>query len=210
MGLQFIPLDDNDVRLVSYGQVTRATFTDPGDWTAQQGTLFAQSTFGPRHDFRCACGELRSEAEENSICTTCRVTVGLASALRRQRFGHIQLNSPVRHPFICDTLVSAIPVLPIFFRADRGESDLDYLYSRIIEHNNQREHFGKDGAAAWLAELEYRVAALFDNESLPDPITYRGRVIRSLTDYVQEDFDVVFLTAMLVKVGRESQLPPRG
>ncbi len=135
MFIRLGPLSADEVHMRSYGRVQRPTFPAPQKWEEKRGTLFDPTAFGPEQSWTCSCEKMRGEANEEMICDECGTRVGDAPTLRRTRFGHIDLCGRIAHPLSEGSTIGAIPVLPIAFRHDRGEDDLDYLYARVVEGN---------------------------------------------------------------------------
>ena len=180
MNARFAAIDAEEVRQRSYGIVSRACNEKPKDWKGCAGTLFDPRVFGSEEDWKCACGKYRGRSHNEMICAECGVKIGVAAELRATRFGHINLARPVRHPLIQGSVISAIPVLPIGFREPRDRADLNYLYNCVLAANERAERQSPKDASEQLGELDSSIAMLFGNEQLPDPLTYDGRILRSL------------------------------
>ena len=117
----------------SYGAVQRVRSVGANDWQGRRGTLDDESTFGPRLDDRCACGKYVGRQHRGIICDACGVKVAVAQPARRTRFGHINLQGPIPHPFGDEPLaLEALPVLPVSFRASAAGSGVDDLYERVL------------------------------------------------------------------------------
>jgi DNA-directed RNA polymerase beta' subunit len=171
-------LDAGDFQLRSFGAVTQATCARPDRWEDARGTLFDPACFGPEENWECACGAREGEDLGIDLCTHCGVRIGNATDLRRSRWGHIDFFAPVVHPFDLGRSTRGFPVIPIAFRCDTNENDLDFLYSRIIEASNA---IASSNASE--EELESRLAQLVANEHTENPLEHEGRVIRSLWHY---------------------------
>jgi len=203
---RFRVLSDDEVRIKSFGIVQNAAWTRPPTWAEQRHSLFDPVIFGPEKDFCCICGKCKGEACEDWICDICGVKVGKARLLRRRRFGHICLGRQIPHPWFGTVMIRTIPVLPIGYRCDRGQSDLDYLYSRVILASRCSEEMLGPRCPVGGDPLVSAVQQLLENESTDNPVLFDKRLIRSLSYYCFEDparsFDdlAVYLTAMMLRV----------
>lgn len=61
------------------------------------GGLFCEKIFGPMKDYECACGKYKKSTYRGKRCEKCGVDV-VSSKVRRQRKGHIELESPIVSP----------------------------------------------------------------------------------------------------------------
>jgi DNA-directed RNA polymerase beta' subunit len=126
------PATDQEVRAQSFGLLTAPRNLDTEHWEGLRGTLEDQAIFGPERDFECACGKYKGRKYANMICDRCGVKL-TTSAVRRERFGHIDLPGPILHPLGKNSeLIGAIPVVPdMFVNSNRGEALLD-IYDDLI------------------------------------------------------------------------------
>jgi hypothetical protein len=103
---RLVPATDIDVSHWSYGAAKDVP------------SLYSSRTFGPKNNFRCACGKYAGEAYDNIICDRCGVKICAdADAVRSERIGHILLARPCYHP-ITRGLLESFPVAPIAVRTD--------------------------------------------------------------------------------------------
>jgi DNA-directed RNA polymerase beta' subunit len=99
-------------------------------------------------------------------------------------FGHIDLGSPVRHPWLDEeTVLTTIPVMPTGLRplvqlpgGRWATSDANDLYRRVINRNNRLKRLMELDAPEIIIENEKRmlgeaVITLFDNENAEKIIT---------------------------------------
>ena len=188
MQLRFAVMSDAEVHRISFGAVDNPVFPEPLGWEAAKGSVYDPRTFGAKHDWQCACREYRGEQHEGTICDRCGVKVGVARALRRKRFGHIDLLAPVAHPLNEQTDIVAIPVLPIAYRETRAHGDdLSFLYTQIIHANGGGPVPGDEPTAGGTGRVATRIRELFCNEWLDEPRCVDGRPLRSLLHYLLED-----------------------
>jgi|WetSurMetagenome_2_1015567.scaffolds.fasta_scaffold474645_1 DNA-directed RNA polymerase beta' subunit len=174
--------EDREVLRRSFGRVSVAGAMPHCDAKHDKDTLFDPRIFGPVENWSCACGQFRGTELRGRICSQCGVRIGRAPLLRRSRFGHIELRAPVHHPLDANRKIGVIPVIPVAYRSDSGESDLDYLYSRVLEANVLRVGLTPGGDD----DLQLRLCQLFNNEGCAEKAEHQGKVVRSLCYYAFE------------------------
>jgi hypothetical protein len=126
------PATDYEVYSRSYGVLKAPRRPEAGSWQARRGTLDDQAAFGPLRDCECACGLFRGPDHRGKICHICGVKVA-TPAVRRERFGHIDLPTPLLHPFGCQgESLSALPVLPAAFIASPAGAPMAELYEEVL------------------------------------------------------------------------------
>src|SRR5712692_5890225 len=86
------------IRSWSYGEVTKPETINYRTHKPEKDGLFCERIFGPTRDWACACGKYQSKHTAGFVCEKCQVELAPASA-RRERMGHIELASPVVHPW---------------------------------------------------------------------------------------------------------------
>ena len=80
----------------SHGEVVSPETINYKSFSPEKGGLFCEQIFGPVKDYACACGKYKKIRYKGHVCERCGVEI-LLSKVRRERFGHIKLNSPVAH-----------------------------------------------------------------------------------------------------------------
>lgn len=113
----------------SHGEVTRPETINYRTARPERDGLFDERIFGPVKDWECYCGKYRRIRYKGIVCDKCGVEVTRA-IVRRERFGHIQLASPVAHIWFLRGVPSKIGAL-----LDMSVSDLEkviYFASYII------------------------------------------------------------------------------
>ncbi|MBI5466553.1 MAG: DNA-directed RNA polymerase subunit beta', partial [Candidatus Kerfeldbacteria bacterium] len=80
----------------SYGEVTKPETINYRTQKPEKDGLFDERIFGPTKDWECYCGKYKRIRYRGIICDKCGVEV-TRSVVRRERFGHIKLASPVSH-----------------------------------------------------------------------------------------------------------------
>ena len=91
----------------SYGEVTRPETINYRTQKPEKDGLFCERIFGPSKDWECYCGKYKKIRYRGIICDKCGVEV-TRSLVRRERFGHIKLETPVTHIWFLRGLSSKI------------------------------------------------------------------------------------------------------
>jgi DNA-directed RNA polymerase subunit beta' len=94
----------------SKGEVTRPETINYRTQKPEKDGLFCEKIFGPTKDWECACGKYKKIRYKGIICDKCGVEV-TRSIVRRERFGHINLQVPVSHIWFLRGLSSKIGLL---------------------------------------------------------------------------------------------------
>ncbi|MCK4762088.1 MAG: DNA-directed RNA polymerase subunit beta' [Candidatus Aminicenantes bacterium] len=94
----------------SSGEVTKPETINYRTFKPERDGLFCAKIFGPTQDFRCLCGKYKGLKYKGIVCEKCGVEVTLSS-VRRERMGHIELNSKVAHIWFFKGVPSRIAVL---------------------------------------------------------------------------------------------------
>ncbi len=85
-----------DILAWSYGEVTKPETINYRTQKPEKEGLFDERIFGPTKDWECYCGKYKRIRHRGIICDKCGVEV-TRSVVRRERFGHIKLATPVSH-----------------------------------------------------------------------------------------------------------------
>lgn len=175
--LEIDELSDNEIRKMSYGEVKKAETLNARTHQAEKDGIFCESIFGPVKDYTCRCGEYSGYQYKEKICENCGVEV-TTSAVRYERFGHIELAAPIMHPFLPDRKLVFLPIIPPKLRPmakmDDGRfatSDLNDLYCRVINRNNRLKRLLALGERDIIVNNERRILqetinSLFNNNLL--------------------------------------------
>jgi hypothetical protein len=132
---KYRPATDREIHHWSFGAVSVVRGPDAESWQPRHRTLNDDAIFGPRRDFECSCGKYRGAKYQRMICDICGVKVD-RSAIRRTRFGHIDLHAPVPHPLgEGPAPLQAVPVLPATFWESVAGAPLAELYEDILRTN---------------------------------------------------------------------------
>ncbi|MBA5724523.1 DNA-directed RNA polymerase subunit beta', partial [Liberibacter sp. Z1] len=95
---------------LSYGEIKKLETINYRTFKPERDGLFCARVFGPIRDYECLCGKYKRMKYKGVICEKCGVEVTL-SCVRRDRMAHIQLASPVAHPWFLKSLPSRIATL---------------------------------------------------------------------------------------------------
>ncbi len=98
------------IRGWSSGEVTKPETINYRTFKPERDGLFCSKIFGPTQDFRCLCGKYKGLKYKGIVCEKCGVEVTI-SAVRRERMGHIELNSKVAHIWFFKGIPSRIGVI---------------------------------------------------------------------------------------------------
>jgi len=105
------------VREWSYGEVKKPETINYRTFKPERDGLFCAKIFGPVKDYECNCGKYKRMKHRGIVCEKCGVEV-IASKVRRERMGHIELAAPVAHIWFLKTLPSKIGTLLEMTMAD--------------------------------------------------------------------------------------------
>ena len=100
----------DDIRSWSQGEVIKPETINYRTFKPENGGLFCAKIFGPVKDYECLCGKYRRMKHRGVTCEKCGVEVTL-SKVRRERMGHIVLQSPVAHIWFLKALPSRIGLM---------------------------------------------------------------------------------------------------
>ena len=200
IALKIDELSDDEIREMSYGEVTKAETFNVRTHSAERDGLFCEKIFGPVNDWKCRCGKYQHIRYKGVVCEKCGVEVTVSS-VRYERFGHIELAVPIKHPFLPGKTLSVLPVLPPELRPmvrrhdDRCiTSDLTDLYRRVINRNNRMKRLLELGAPEMIVTneicmLQKSIDSLFNNSHLTTPVSdISSRVLISLADHLKDFF----------------------
>ena len=87
-----------EIRSWSYGEVLNDETLNPLTMQPKMNGLFCERIFGPTAKYACFCRKWAGRKKIGQICAACGVEVG-DPRVRRERVGHIELASPVAHPW---------------------------------------------------------------------------------------------------------------
>ncbi len=85
-----------DILEWSHGEVTRPETINYRTQKPEKDGLFCEKIFGPSKDWECYCGKYKKIRYKGIVCDKCGVEV-TRSIVRRERMGHITLQTPCSH-----------------------------------------------------------------------------------------------------------------
>ena len=94
----------------SHGEVIRPETINYRTQKPEKNGLFCEKIFGPSKDWECYCGKYKKIRYKGIICDKCGVEV-TRSIVRRERMGHIELESPCTHIWFLRGLSSKIGLI---------------------------------------------------------------------------------------------------
>ncbi|MBU4216735.1 DNA-directed RNA polymerase subunit beta' [Patescibacteria group bacterium] len=94
----------------SHGEVTRPETINYRTQKPEKNGLFCEKIFGPSKDWECYCGKYKKIRYKGIVCDKCGVEV-TRSIVRRERMGHIELETPCTHIWFLRGLSSKIGLL---------------------------------------------------------------------------------------------------
>ena len=98
------------IRSWSYGEVKKPETINYRTFKPERDGLFCAKIFGPVKDWECICGKYRRMKHRGVVCDKCGVEV-IQSKVRRERLGHIELETPVAHIWFLKGIPSRIGTL---------------------------------------------------------------------------------------------------
>jgi DNA-directed RNA polymerase subunit beta' len=165
------------IREWSYGEVKKPETINYRTFKPERDGLFCAKIFGPVKDYECNCGKYKRMKHRGIVCEKCGVEV-IASKVRRERMGHIELAAPVAHIWFLKTLPSKIGTLldmtmadlekVLYFDSyvvlDAGDTTLHKLqvisedqYLQVIDHYGEdaiKVGMGAEAVRSLMEELE--------------------------------------------------------
>ena len=105
------------IREWSFGEVKKPETINYRTFKPERDGLFCAKIFGPVKDYECNCGKYKRMKHRGIVCEKCGVEV-IASKVRRDRMGHIELAAPVSHIWFLKSLPSKIGTLLDMTMAD--------------------------------------------------------------------------------------------
>ena len=179
----------------SYGEVKKPETINYRTFKPERDGLFCAKIFGPVKDYECNCGRYKRLKHRGIVCEKCGVEVTL-SAVRRERMGHIELNSKVAHIWFFRGIPSRIGVL-----LEISSKDLEHIvyfesyivldaknvpslkYKQVLseeEYLELREKYGEDAFRAGMgAEALHELLAALDLDEEVTTLKSRIRVEKS-------------------------------
>jgi DNA-directed RNA polymerase subunit beta' len=184
------------IREWSFGEVKKPETINYRTFKPERDGLFCAKIFGPVKDYECNCGKYKRMKHRGIVCEKCGVEV-IASKVRRERMGHIELAAPVAHIWFLKTLPSKIGTLlditmadlekVLYFDSyivlDPGDTSLKRLqvlgedqYLQVIDH------YGEDAVQVGMgAETVRKLLEAINLEELRATLREESATTRSQT-----------------------------
>jgi len=184
------------IRSWSSGEVTKPETINYRTFKPERDGLFCAKIFGPTQDYRCLCGKYKGLKYNGIVCEKCGVEVTLSS-VRRERMGHIELNSKVAHIWFFKGIPSRIGVM-LEISSKELEHIVYFEYYVVIdpgnipnlkfrqilveeEYINLVEKYGEDSFKAEMgAEAVYDLLKMIDLEKEIKTLKSRLKVEKSI------------------------------
>jgi DNA-directed RNA polymerase subunit beta' len=99
-----------DILNWSNGEVIRPETINYRTQKPEKDGLFCERIFGPSKDWECYCGKYKKIRYKGIICDKCGVEV-TRSVVRRERMGHITLQTPCTHIWFLRGISSKIGLI---------------------------------------------------------------------------------------------------
>ncbi len=109
-GIKIRVASPEKIREWSFGEVKKPETINYRTFKPERDGLFCAKIFGPVKDYECNCGKYKRMKHRGIVCEKCGVEV-IASKVRRDRMGHIELAAPVSHIWFLKSLPSKIGTL---------------------------------------------------------------------------------------------------
>ena len=184
------------IREWSYGEVKKPETINYRTFKPERDGLFCAKIFGPVKDYECNCGKYKRMKHRGIVCEKCGVEV-IASKVRRERMGHVELAAPVAHIWFLKTLPSKIGTLldmtmsdlekvlyfDSFIVLDPGDTTLQV--NQIIseeQYYQVMDHYGEDAVKVGMgAEAIRGLLEALDLEALRIELREESLATRSQT-----------------------------
>src|ERR1700753_3530170 len=95
------------IREWAHGKVKKPETINSRTFKPERDGLFCAKIFGPVKDYECICGKYKRMKHRGIVCEKCGVEV-IQSKVRRERLGHINLETPGAHIWFLKSLPSRI------------------------------------------------------------------------------------------------------
>lgn len=194
--IQITIASPENIREWSYGEVKKPETINYRTFKPERDGLFCAKIFGPVKDYECNCGKYKRMKHRGIVCEKCGVEV-IASKVRRERMGHIELAAPVAHIWFLKTLPSKIGMLldmtmndlekvlyfDSFVVLDPGSTNLSKLQVISEDHYYQLiERFGEDALRVGMgAEAVQELLRELDLEKLRSELREESHTTKSQT-----------------------------
>ena len=118
-----------EIRSWSHGAIKNGETINYRTQKPERDGLFCEVIFGPTKDYQCSCGKSKRSPRGELKCEKCGVEL-TESKVRRERMGHIELESPVVHTWFLKNSPSKIALMLAMRTKDI--EDIVYLAAYIV------------------------------------------------------------------------------
>ncbi len=168
--LKLLLASNENVKEWSHGEVKRAETYSYRTYSPEPDGLFCEKIFGPVRNYQCHCGKLKGIQYKGLTCPICGVEI-LPSSVRRERFGHIALASPVVHIWYFKNNINYVGLL-LGLQAKAVEKIIYFVSYVVIDPKKTKLRMKQ-----LLSDEEYR---MYKKEGLDFVAKKGGEAIRSL------------------------------
>ena len=156
--IQITIASPENIREWSYGEVKKPETINYRTFKPERDGLFCAKIFGPVKDYECNCGKYKRMKHRGIVCEKCGVEV-IASKVRRERMGHIELAAPVAHIWFLKTLPSKIGTL---LDTPQSAALIQQLLPELAQYVQQEP--GSRGIS--VNDLQFYSNKMFDEDKL--------------------------------------------
>ncbi|MCY0992054.1 hypothetical protein OV203_33255 [Nannocystis sp. ILAH1] len=148
-----VAITEAQIDATSRGRLTRPDGLNRRTGRGERGGVLCMRIFGPALDHHCLCGKYRRIEWAGRTCEKCGVMVEAAS-VRAERFGHVELVTPLAHPWHPALSLQRLLVLPPTLRLlprERGDLryDPDAVTREIIEVDQRNRELEMTSTASY-------------------------------------------------------------
>lgn len=182
----------------SFGEVKNAETINYKSGKPEKDGLFCERIFGPTKDWTCSCGKYTRAFNLNKPCENCGTLV-TKSLVRRERFGHIELQTPVFHiVFLKSTSSILATILDMQLKV---LEKIIYFVSYIVIDPMETEYKKYD----ILGEREYKEAINKYGRNGID-IRIGAEAIQKMLEDIDMDAEIALLEEKLLKKRDNKQI----
>ncbi len=175
------------IRSWSHGEVTKPETINYRTQKAEKDGLFCERIFGPSKDFECYCGKYRRIRYKGIICDKCGVEVTRA-AVRRERFGHIELAAPVAHIWFLRGVPSKLSLL-LDISVQNLEKVVYFAQFVIISVNEELRQTSLEQVTVEFEQKLKQIKADLDNQLHQSEATSNSSITEKAQVRYQENLD---------------------
>ncbi len=176
----------------SHGEVKRPETINYRTQKPEKDGLFCEKIFGPSKDWECYCGKYKKIRYKGIICDKCGVEV-THSMVRRERMGHISLESPTTHIWFLRGISSKIGLIlnlsmhaleKVVYFASFIITDLNEELKNATINQIKDEYKAKSKAMA--AELSRQISEIKNKKG---KLTREGREASEVEEILAKEID---------------------